>query len=216
LSFTANDYIVDAAELYGDTDYDRVETTDWIRYLNAAIRALILVRPDAGSVTEAVQLVAGVKQDKPSDALRLLDISRNLGTDGDTPGRIVTPAKREHIDYSNLLWTADSGESYIENFSYDINKPDIFYVTPPVSSTVDVYVEMVTSQLPTAVTATTSDPGINDVFFEAVINFMLYRAFAADDEGVEFSKAMTYLQNFFNLLQVEMSTASAFGPEVKE
>jgi hypothetical protein len=45
---------------------------------------------------------------------------------------------------------------------------------------------------------------------------MLYKAFITDDEGVEFQKAITYTQNFFNLLQVEMATSQAAGPESKE
>jgi len=221
MAFTANDYISDAAELYGDNelvndDYVRVKIATWIKYLNASIRALILVRPDAGSVTESIQLAAGCKQDKPASALRILDISRNMGIDGLTPGKIVTPAARKHIDYSNLLWTAADGEAAIDNFSYDKNAPDVFYVTPPASSTVDVYVELISSQLPTAVAAVGDNPGVNDIFFEPLVQYMLYKAFSADDEDVEYSKAITHMQTFFNLLQVEMMASVGQGPEVKE
>lgn len=216
MAFTANDYILDAAELYGDTDYDRVDEDSWIKYLNAAIRTLILVRPDAGATTENVQLTAGVIQTIPTAALRLLDITRNMGADGATAGKIITPSERKHIDYSNLLWPAATGDTAVDNFSYDKENPGIFYVTPPVHQSTAVYVEMVTSQLPTAVTATGDDPGVNDIFFEPIVQYMLYKAFVADDEGVEFQKAITYMQNFFNLLQVEMATAVAAGPETKE
>jgi hypothetical protein len=216
VAFTANDYILDAAELYGDVDYDRVDEDSWIKYLNASIRALILVRPDAGSVTEPVQLIAGVKQDIPTDALRLLDITRNLGVDGSTPGKIITPAKRQHIDYSNLLWPAATGDVAIDSFSYNKNAPRIFYVTPPISATVAVYIEMNTSKLPTTITATGDSTGVSDLFFEPLVQYMLYKAFSADDESVEFSKAVQYMQNFFNLLQVELTVSTANGPETKE
>ena len=216
MAFTANDYITDAAELYGDTDYDRVSSDKWIRYLNASIRALILVRPDAGAQTDNIQLVAGVLQSLPATALRMLDITRNMGVDGSTPGKIITPVDRKHLDYSNLLWPAATGDTEIDNFSYDKENPRIFYVTPPVATTPAVYVEMQVSQLPTAVTVTGSDPGVNDVFFEPIVQYMLYKAFSTDDEGVEFQKALSYMQNFFNLLQVEMATSVAAGPEAKE
>jgi hypothetical protein len=216
VAFTANDYIVDAAELYGDTAYDRISTTTWIKYLNAAIRALILVRPDAGAVTESVQLVAGIKQTLPTAALRLLDITRNMGTDGLTAGKIASPSHRQHIDYSNLLWPAGTGDTSIENYSYDINVPRIFYVTPPVHDTTAVYVEMSTSQLPTAVTATGSDDGIDDTFFEAIVSFMLYRAYGADDESVEFEKSQTFFDRFLNLLGLELNNAADMGPERRE
>jgi hypothetical protein len=216
MAFTANDYIVDAALLYGDVAYARVSSANWIKYLNAAIRALILVRPDAGAQTSNVQLAAGVLQTLPTTALRLLDITRNMGANGSTAGKIITPSDRKHIDYSNLLWPAATGDTEIDNFSYDKENPRIFYVTPPVHATTAVYVEMQVSQLPTAVTTTSSDPGINDVFFEPVVQYMLYKAFSADDEDVEFQKAIQYMQNFFNLLQVEYATSQAAGPESKE
>jgi len=216
MAFTANDYIVDAADIYGDTGYDRVTSATWIKYLNAAIRALILVRPDAGAVTESVTLSAGVRQSLPTAGLRLLDITRNMGTDGLTAGKIITPAKRSHIDFANLLWPAGTGDTAIDNFSYDKENPEIFYVTPPVHATTVVQVEMVSSQLPTAVSTTASVTGTNSIFFEPLVQYMLYKAFIADDEDVEFSKGMTFLQNFFNLLQVDMAASSAAGPETKE
>jgi hypothetical protein len=216
MAFTANDYIVDAADVYGDTDYARVTTATWIKFLNAAIRALVLVRPDAGAVTESITLVPGVRQSVASDVLRLLDITRNMGTDGSTPGKIITPASRQHIDYSNLLWPAATGDTAIDNYSYDKENPLVYYVTPPVHATTVVQVEAVYSQLPTAVTAVGDSTGTNELFFEPIVMYMLYKAFVTDDEDVEFSKGMTYLQNFFNLLQVEMAASTAAGPETKE
>ena len=216
MAFLASDYISDAAELYGDTAYARVTELNWIKYLNASIRALILVRPDAGATTANVLLTAGVLQTLPATALRLIDITRNMGVAGLTPGKIITPSDRKHIDYANMLWPAATGDTEIDNFSYDKDNPRIFYVTPPAHATTAVYVEMQVSQLPTTVTAVGNDPGVNDVFFEPIIQYMLYKAFSADDEGVEFEKAVTYMQNFFNLLQVEMTVSKAYGPEGKE
>lgn len=221
MAFTANDYIVDLAELYGDEeqvsgDYVRVKTATWIRYLNAAVRTLILVRPDAGAVTESVQLVAGPKQTLPTAALRLLDITRNMGTDGATAGKIITPSDRKHIDYSNLLWPAGTAGTAVENYSYDNNVPRIFYCTPPVHATTAVYVEMSTSQLPTAMTTTSSDDGIEDIFFEPMLQFCLYKAYSADDESSERAKAQEHLDNFFRLLGIELDSSQKAGPETKE
>ena len=131
-------------------------------------------------------------------------------------GKIITPTDRKHLDYSNLLWPAATGDTAVDNFSYDKENPRIFYVTPPVHATTAVYVEMQVSQLPTAVTDTGDALGINDVFFEPVVQYMLYKAFSADDEDVEFQKATQFMQNFFNLLQVEYATSQAAGPESKE
>ena len=216
MAFLASDYISDAAELYGDTSYERVTELNWIKYLNASIRALILVRPDAGAQTANVLLTSGVLQTLPTTALRLLDITRNMGVDGLTAGKIITPSDRKNIDYANMLWPAATGDTEIDNFSYDKENPRIYYVTPPAHTSTAVYVEMQVSQLPTTVTASGDDPGVNDVFFEPIVQYMLYKAYSVDDESVEFEKAITYMQNFFNLLQVEMSVSKAAGPETKE
>lgn len=216
MAFTANDYILDAAELYADTDYARISTATWIKYLNAAIRTLILVRPDAGAVTESVLLVAGTKQTLPAVSLKLLDITRNMGADGSTAGKIITPSDRKHIDYSNLLWPNATGDTVVENYAYDNNVPRIFYVTPPVASSPDVYVEMSTSQLPTTITDTTDDDGVDDIFFEPIVQYMLYKGFSGDDEGSETQKAMTHFETFFNLLQIELKNSTQVNPERKE
>lgn len=216
MSFTANDYVVDAAELYSDIDGDRIDSDVWIRYLNASIRALVLVRPDAGAVTEPIQLVAGIKQTIPSNALRLLDISRNMGVDGVTAGQIVTPTSRKHLDFANILWPAGSGDTYIENYSYDRNTPSIFYVTPPVHATTAVYVEMSTSQLPTTITATGDTVGVNDIFFEPLVQYMLYKAYSTDDEGTEKETAEGHFEKFLQLLGIESRSAHNNGPEKKE
>ena len=216
MAFTANDYIVDAAELNGDEDNDRITTTVWMRYLNAAIRTLILVRPDAGATTEAILLSAGVKQTLPAASLRLLDITHNMGSDGATVGAIVTPSDRAHLDFANILWPAATGETAIENYSYDKNAPRTFYVSPPVHATTPVYIEVTTAKLPTAIAATDDDDGIDDTFFEPLVQYMLYKAYSADDEGQEIGKAQIHMQNFFNLLQVEWKAAAMNDPERKE
>lgn len=216
MALTASDLIVEAAELYGDVAYDRIAATTWIRYLNSALRSLILVRPDSNAETTAVQLAAGVKQTLPTTVLRLINISRNMGTDGLTAGKIVTPTDRQNLDYANLLWPVDTAATSIDNYSYDKETPDIFYVTPPVSSTVNVYVEMSFSKLPETITATVDAIGVRDVFYQPLLSFMLWKAYSGDSEQDEFQKGIMHMQAFFNLLQIEMTAAVAAGPEVRE
>jgi hypothetical protein len=114
------------------------------------------------------------------------------------------------------LWPAATGDVVVDNFSYDKENPQIFYVTPPVHDSTAVFVEFQSSKLPTAVSGIESALGVIDLFFEPLVQYMLYKAFSADDEDVEFQKAITHMQNFFNLLQVEMATSAAAGPEKRE
>jgi hypothetical protein len=139
-----------------------------------------------------------------------------MGTDGLTAGKIISPADRQHLDYSNLLWPAGTAAVAIDNFSYDKETPKIFYVTPPVSATVDVYVEMSYSEMPTKITDTADAIGVNDIFYQPLLSFMLFKAYSADSEQDEFQKSVMQFQTFFNLLQVEMTASVAAGPETKE
>ena len=152
----------------------------------------------------------------PAVSLRLLDMTRNMGADGNTAGKIITPSDRKHIDYSNLLWPAATGDTTVENYAYDNNVPRIFYVTPPVAASPAVYVEMSTSQLPTTITQTTDVVGVIDIFFEPLVQYMLYKAQSGDDEGVETQKAQTHFENFFNLLGIELRSSTKTSPEGKE
>jgi hypothetical protein len=79
-----------------------------------------------------------------------------------------------------------------------------------------VQVEMSTSQLPTAMSTTGSDDGIEDIFFEAIVQFILYKALSADDEGIDSAKAQQHFTNFIQLLTADSAAAFNKGPETKE
>jgi hypothetical protein len=82
MALTANDLITEAVaqyndELQADSDYERIKIATWIKYLNSALRSLVLVRPDSNVTKGSIQLVAGTHQDIPTAAVRLMSITRN-------------------------------------------------------------------------------------------------------------------------------------------
>lgn len=221
MALTAGNVIDEAVGLYNDAiqadgDYERIAQADWIRYLNSALRSLVLVRPDAHPKTTSVQLVAGTKQTLPAEAFKLIDITRNMGTDGSTEGKIITPIKKETLDLTNQLWHQDTATTYIDHFTYDEENPRTFYVTPPVHASTAVYVEMVYSYQPIVVTATTDALTVSDLFANPLIEWMLYRAYSVDDESADFAKGQANLQAFLNLLQVEAQSSLQVAPSKKE
>jgi hypothetical protein len=70
--------------------------------------------------------------------------------------------------------------------------------------------------MPTTLTATDDDIGVNDIFYQPLLSFMLFKAYSADSEQDEFQKSTLQFQTFFNLLQVEMTASVGAGPETKE
>ena len=223
MALTVNDLIVEAAGQYNDElnadtgDYNRVHIADWIRYFNSAVRSLVLVRPDAAPKTVPVELATGTtKQSLPTEAFRLIDIPRNMGSDGSTPGKIITPINREILDLTNQTWHQDTVATYIDHFTYDITNPRTFYVTPPTHGSTKVYVEMVYSYLPVTATDKTDAIVVADVFANPLIAWMTYRAYSIDDEEVNFGKGQASLQEFFNLLNIEIQSAVSVSPEKRE
>ncbi len=221
MALTAGDLIDEAVGLYNDAlqednEYERITVAEWIRFLNSGLRSLVLVRPDALPKTEPVTLVAGTRQTIPTEAFKLIDITRNMGTDGLTEGKIITPIKRETLDLTNQLWHQGTATTYIDHFTYDEENPRSFYVTPPVHAVTVVQVEMVYSIMPTTVTIVGDSIAVPDLFANPLISWMLYRAYSIDDESSDFAKGQAELQAFFNLLQVEASSSLQVAPSNKE
>ena len=221
MALTANDLIVEAVgqyndELQDDSDYARIKIATWIRYLNSALRSLVLVRPDSSVKKVSVQLVAGTHQDIPTEAFRLISISRNMGTDGLTPGRIITPIGSEVLNLTNRLWHTATAKTYINHYMLDDENPRSFFVTPPVHNSTAVYVEMEYSYLPTTITQTTDSIVVADVFANPLIAWMLYRAYTVDDEEVNFQKGQAHFQEFLSLLQIELQSGTLVSPTKDE
>lgn len=221
MALTANDLITEAVEQYNDElqddgDYARIKTATWIKYLNSALRSLVLVRPDSSVKRTSVQLVAGTHQDLPTEAFRLVSINRNMGTDGLTAGKIITPIATELYNLSFQTWHNDTAKTYIDHYMIDDENPRTFFVTPPVHAVTAVYVEMEYSYMPTTITLTSDSIVVADVFANPLIAWMLYRAYTVDDEEVNFQKGQTHLQEFFNLLQVELKAGIGVSPTKDE
>lgn len=221
MALTVGDLIADAVDQYNDelqddSDYSRIKIATWIRYCNSALRSLVLVRPDSSVKRTSVQLVAGTHQDIPSEGIRLLSIQRNMGTDGLTAGRIITPISTEMMNLTNQTWHNDTAKTYIDHYMLDDENPRTFFCTPPVHAVTAVYVEMEYSWIPTTYAATTDTIVVNDVYANPMIAWMLYKAFTVDDEEVNFQKGQTHLAEFMNLLQVELKGGLTVSPTKDE
>jgi hypothetical protein len=201
--------------LFHDVAFERLPggKTDYTAFVNDAIRQVVLVRPDANVVTSVVQLVPGTKQTLPASGVRLIDITRNMGADGTSPGAPITEVERSILDAMNYSWHSDVGETSIENYAFDVKNPRVFHVTPPVHSATAVNVEMSYSSIPTALVDDADDFPLDDIFFGPVVDFTLYRMNILDDasQASDF-KAQHYLSNFYNALGLEFQGGQAVAP----
>lgn len=161
-----------------DTTNIRWPTPELLRYLNDAQREVVKDRPDATAANESMALVAGTKQHIPALGLKLIDVPRNMGVNGTTPGRAIRIVDREALDAQRPDWHTETATAEVKHFMHDARDPLRFYVYPPATGTAQV--EVVYSTAPTEITQETDDIGVPDIYVNALIDFTLYRAYSKD------------------------------------
>lgn len=192
---------------YGDVAQVRITPANWLDYLNDAQLATVLVRPDANAVLESYKLAAGTKQALPTNGLRLLDVVRNMGADGSTPGRTIRWVETDVMDSTDPLWHTRTPATPVREAYYnDKRDPLVFYVNPPVPSSPNVFIELTTSKAPAAITdAVSGVTGLSDVYAPALSQWMMYKAYALATQAVnQFQRAQFYYNSFFNVLGVKL------------
>lgn len=216
MTMTAGDIILRAAELLHDPSYARWTQAMHFRFLTDAQNALVILRPDAHAVTAPIQLAASnTRQAIPSGGYKLLDIVRNMGAAGTTPGAPVTVVTRTSLDEANSAWHTDPASATVDHFCIDERNPTIFYVTPPPNAA--CYVEMVYSAPPAAITAMADLIGVNDVWSPALLQYQLYRAFSVNHASqADAQKAVAFLQSFYLILGETDKAKALYSPNMQK
>lgn len=178
---------------------------------NDAQRLIALYRPDSCPANTVATLVAGSKQTIPAGGFRLMDVIRNVGNDGVTPGRSIRIAERDTLDAYDPYWHTNVKRNEVKNFVYDGRNPNVYYVNPPVNA--GVKVEILYSKYPTALTGSNDDLTVTDAYIEAIVNFVLFRAYSKDaDFGANAQLAQGYLSLFASVVGAKTQKDVAFSP----
>ena len=212
-------------------DPDNVQWTeaDLIEYINDAQGVIVMMRPEANPVTGSMKLAEGTRQSIPQGtpfdlnedgdttdtdeasgvtAFALIEVVRNMGTNGQTPGRVVRKADRYHMDKNHPNWhqATVSGVSQtsaeVTNYIYDTRNRKTFYVYPPQPSSGQGWLEMVVSRVPKKISASTGELSMEEVYEPAILSYVMYRAFLKDiamDEA-SISKSNVFYQQFMQNL----------------
>jgi hypothetical protein len=157
--------------------WTRAELLSW---LNDGMRQTVLIQPSAASTTAVIQLQAGTRQSIPDDGWLLLNIYRNMGTSGATPGRAIRIISREILDNFNPNWNTDTATAEVRNYMYTNQDQLAFYVYPPNTGVQKIEINY-SSQL-TDLTSESQVIPIFDIFQSALVDYILYRACSKDAE----------------------------------
>jgi hypothetical protein len=185
--------------------------SELLAWLNDGLRQIVSIQPNATSTTASVKLVAGTRQTIPTGGWLLLQIYRNMGTTGTTPGRAIRIVSRELLDNFNPNWHTDTQKAEVRNYIYDIQDQLAFYVYPPNTGT--QYVELNYSVQPADLTAETQVIPIFDIYQSALVDYILYRACSKDAEYAPgLALAQGYLSTFVAAIQGKSGTEMTNDP----
>lgn len=152
-----------------------------LTWLNDGQRQIVKYKPDANVLTAAVQLAAGTKQALPAGGLQLVDITRNMGSDGSKPGRAIRKIGKAVLDSERPDWHSDAPKPVVQHYVFDIRNPKVFFVWPPQPVSNTHYIEEVYSATPPDATLG-GNITIDDIYATDLYHYILHCAYSKDAE----------------------------------
>lgn len=200
--------IIDKASvILGDVAATRWTTAELLGWLNDGQRELVSISPPVNIKNIALQLVSGVKQALPSDGILLMDIPHNLGSLGTTVGTLINHVPKEIMLKRIPGWTTTMANGIVKHYVYSVSDPLIFYVYPPQPAS-PKYVECVYSAIPVLIANANAGTKItiNDTYQNALLDYLLYRAFIKDsDSANQTARGQEHYKMFIGSVVSKMS-----------
>jgi hypothetical protein len=202
-----------------DTTGVRWTEAELLRYINDAQREVVNFRPEATAKHVNNSLATGTEQTVPG--LTLIKVVRNMSSDQDgaTGGRTVRIVDADVLnsiepDWHNPTVTGDAAHgSIVKHYVFDADDPKKFYVYPGIKSGLNAYIEIVYSDVPTDLSATSSTIGMDDIYGNALVDYVLYRCYMKDAEfaGSQ-ERAGSHYQLFISSLTGGGASKNLFNP----
>ncbi|CAN7305485.1 hypothetical protein LJR231_001571 [Phyllobacterium sp. LjRoot231] len=220
--------------ILNDRDNVRWTLPEITRWINEAVRAIVLAKPSASSTSTAVQMKAGTLQYLPATTqegatpLALTRLVRNL-KDGSTSRqgtRIITATSRVLLDAQDPNWhdaTRTLPKKEVRQYVYDEATPLEFYVYPGNDGT--GWVEAVFSFLPTELVATgvvtdiasyDVDIGLPEPYSVPILDYVLFRCFSKDDLGQGPGRSAAHYQQFASAVGLKIQVEGATSPNTRK
>lgn len=199
---TALDLIQRANKTLNDIAGTRWDNELMLDALNVGQREVVRLKPDAYLITETVKLVSGIKQTIPAGRMNLHAVTRNMGTDGSTPGDVVTYVPKDTMDQYQRGWTQATSAATVVHFTLVRDQKKTFYVFPPQPSSGQGYVEIECVGLPADVGLT--DPiTLDDEYQDAMYYYMMSYALTIENKAADKNKAAGFYTMFTNALGMQ-------------
>ena len=206
------DVIDRAEEILQDTSNVRWSQQSLLNYLNDGQREIVLFRPDASTTNASFTLAAAAKQSLPSGGLRLLDVYKNLSPNSSA----ISLIERKVLDDQVDNWYSTTSTE-VEHYVYNPVDPKTFYVYPHPSGGGHT-IEIIYSSSPSNITISnfttdTTTISLDDVYANALLDYILYRAYQKDSEFAgDLQKSGAFMQSFQNALGIKTQAGAGSAP----
>ena len=211
-TITVSSLLAKAAVILQDPTNIRWPQSELLDWLNDGQREVALYKPNAFVKNTNKQLVTGTKQSLPEDGVSLVDVVRNLGTNGTTPGNAIRMVSREILDAQLPSWHSSTAAAAVKHFVYTPLDPKTFYVYPPQPASGQGQVEIVYVASPNDASLN-GNITLDDIYVTALLNYILYRAYSKDAEYANNAQLATaYYNSFQGVLQGKVTAEAASSP----
>jgi len=213
-TLTVSSVILKAQTILQDTTGIRWPDSELLGWLNDGQREIVLFKPNAFVKNEPVKLVEGTKQTLPGDGVQLVDVVRNMGTNGNTPGRSIRITMREILDSQVPNWHMATASAEVKHFMYSLLDPKTFYVYPPQPVINQNYVELIYGASPTEATLG-GVITLDDIYQTILVDYILYRAYSKDTEyAADQNRAASHQNAYIAALTGKAKVEAGVNPNV--
>lgn len=178
---TVSSVISKVQTILQDTTGIRWPDTELLGWINDGQREIVLYKPNSFVKNTPVKLIPGTRQTLPADGVQLIDVVRNMGAAGATPGRAIRITMREILDSQVPGWHASTADAEVKHYMYSLLDPKTFYVYPPQPTASQNYVEIVYGAAPTDCSLGGTIT-LDDIYQTILLDYSLYRAYSKDTE----------------------------------
>jgi len=177
--------------------------------MNAAVREIVMQRPDATAESRVITLDANtMRQPLPADATAMIDIVANVSGEENTLGRPVFKVEMDAMRAS-LSWASETTDSRIQKWAYPkLDNRNEFWVFP--TPTVPLNVLVTISKRPPTVSAPSDVFPLADEYANAAAYFILADCMLGDHGESNPSKGSLYMAMFANTLGIKLSADIQF------
>ena len=172
-------------------------------YLNEAQLEISRYKPDSCIKNTTISTVAGILQELPADAIRLIDVVCNVG------GNAIVQADRRGLSFQNPSWAKETATAESRAFMYHDADHTRFYLFPP--SIGGNSLRVIYSSRPTAATLD-GNITVSDDYKSSIVHYICFKAFNEDSMSPDTNKAAAFHSLFISSLQLSEAGDKAVEP----